>query len=46
MQVLTQVHKEQERMTMAKSTVMEALGLGEALNITGVLAQQDKGNVP
>lgn len=36
--VLTEVHKEQERMTEAKTTVMQALGLGNALNITDILA--------
>jgi DNA-binding IclR family transcriptional regulator len=35
--VLTEVHHEQERMTAAKSAVMQALGMGD-LNITDVLA--------
>ena len=35
--VLTEVHREQDRMQRAKSTVMQALGLTD-LNITDVLA--------
>ena len=32
--VLTEVHREQDRMTQAKTTVMQALGLSDALNLT------------
>ena len=36
--MLTEVHHEQDRMQRAKSTVMQALGLNDALNITDILA--------
>ena len=36
-QVLTQVHKEQERMSSQKAMLMESIGLAESLNVTDVL---------
>ena len=34
---LTEVHNEQTRITAAKETVMQALGMNDALNLTAVL---------
>ena len=38
--VLSEVNREQDRLVKAKTTVMEALGMGDKLNITDVLRTQ------